>query len=69
MKIYYNIKEVREMVKIVMTEQPQFSLKELQNELLERYDCNPYVFRYHVCFKEWTENAYNRFTAENTKTL
>ncbi len=59
MKIYYSVKEVRAMVKKMLEEQPEISLIDLQSELLERYDCNPYAFRYHVCFAEWTENAYN----------
>lgn len=67
MKIYYNVKEVRAMVKTVLEEQPEISLIDLQSELLEKYDCNPYAFRYHVCFAEWTENAYNfyRWKHEN----
>lgn len=64
MKLYYNVKEVRTMVQTVLNEQPQISLNDLRSELIERYDCNPYCFRYHLLFDEWTENAFKRFTAE-----
>jgi len=56
-RFYYNYQEVKEMVTSVKNENINFTLLEIRNELIERFDCKPLSFRYSL-FNEWTEKAF-----------
>ena len=56
-RFYYNYQEVKEMVTNVKNENTNFTLSEIRNELIERFDCQPLGFRYSL-FNEWTAKAF-----------